>query len=259
MKKILKYLTFAFLLSVIGVGFGQSRHVIKTDAASPATKRVWLYPDYVTWWASDANVPLGIHYFGGAVGSSWPGATMLRDTANSLYYYDLPTDTTTVVFTRINTGNNSAFDQTVDVVLESYVNTYRFELWNQKLDNKTEGAFVSFSPVTTTVVSNFAATIDTSAEACTQALAQAAIDAYNNLATFEQHQYAALDVGSGQTGLDRLNYLKARYNIVTPLSSNVSPRSVATENTTTATLIIGALGVTSLAGYYFISKKKLFA
>ncbi len=253
MKKILKYLTFAFLLSVIGVGFGQSRHVIKTDAASPATKRIWAKIKNKGEWDS-AGAHTQIHYWGGTGATTHPGVDVNYDPTNDLVYYDVDPSHTHVLFARIS-PENTVWNQTPDLVIPNPLNNNIYYIDGYG----TTGGWGGFSFQTTKVVSDFAATIDTSAEACTQALAQAAIDAYNNLATFEQHQYAALDVGSGQTGLDRLNYLKARYNIVTPLSSNVSPRSVATENTTTATLIIGALGVTSLAGYYFISKKKLFA
>lgn len=87
--------------------------------------------------------------------------------------------------------------------------------------------------------------------------AQSAIDAYNDLPTFEQNQYAAVAVGDGQTGIDRLNYLKVFCNISTPIGSSVSGRVASKDSSATATVIISALVVSSLAGYYFISKKKI--
>lgn len=106
-------------------------------------------------------------------------------------------------------------------------------------------------------MANFAATLDTIAEICTKPLAQAAIEAYNNLSTFEQDQFDVLPVGNpedGMTGLDRLNYLKSRWNITTLLNARSIPES---EKTLSATLVIGSLGITSLLGYYFINKKRL--
>ncbi|MGI6714886.1 MAG: hypothetical protein ACOX3B_01680 [Bacilli bacterium] len=47
-------------------------------------------------------------------------------------------------------------------------------------------------------------------------------------------------------------------DIDTPIGSSVPGRIPSSDNSATATLIISALGVSSLAGYYFISKKKLF-
>lgn len=87
--------------------------------------------------------------------------------------------------------------------------------------------------------------------------AQSTIDAYNDLPTFEQNQYAALAMGHGQTGIDRLNYLKVFYNISTPIGSSVSRRVARKDSSATAKIIIGALVVSSLAGYYFIFKKKI--
>ena len=141
-----------------------------------------------------------------------------------------------------------------------HFNTRRVELWNSIGEGgKREFATAAFSPVTTTAVSAFAATMDTAAEACSVTAAQSGIDAYNDLPTFEQNQYEALAVGDGQTGIDRLNYLKVFYDISTPIGSSVSGRVASKDSSATATVIIGALVVSSLAGYYFISNKKTLA
>ena len=266
MKKLFKHLTFALLLGSLGFGLAQrNKDVVRADAASPTTHRVWVHTHYLEWWKND-DAETWLHYWGDdEPGTTWPGIKMNHDAANDLYYLDVPTTVESAVVARVGPGNTTVHNQTVDIDLITdgpHFNTRRVELWNSVKDFKNEFGTAPFNPVTTTAVSAFAATIDTDAEACSVEAAQAAIDAYNNLPTFEQNQYAALDVGGGKTGLDRLNYLKAFYNINTPINtpidSSVSGRIPSSDNSATATLIISALGVSSLAGYYFISKKKLF-
>ncbi len=262
MKKIVKMMV---VLGLLGGLFGivaTRTPEVKAEAANAETKRVWLHTTYVSWWDGDlANALVGVHYWGGTSSSDWAGVQMSKDNANNLWYFDVPSDTTTVKFTRIKASDPTGepFNKSVNTNLPVNPNLYRFELWNDTSDyGEQEGAWVEFTPDPTTIVANFAATIDTTGEACSAVAAQAAIDAYNDLPTFEQNQYAALDVGGGKTGMDRLNYLKAFYNIDTPIGSSVSGRIPSSDNSATATLIISALGVSSLAGYYFISKKKLF-
>ncbi len=261
MKKIVKMMAVLGLLSgLFGVVATRTLEV-KAEAANAETKRVWLHTTYVSWWDGDlANALVGVHYWGGTSGSDWAGVQMSKDNANNLWYFDVPSDTTTVKFTRIKVSDPTAepFNKSVNTNLPVNPNLSRFELWNDIVNGEQGGAWVDFTPATTTAVSAFAATIDTDAEACSVKAAQAAIDAYNDLPTFEQNQYAALLVGGGKTGMDRLNYLKDFYNINTPIGSSVSGRIPSSDNSATATLIISALGVSSLAGYYFISKKKLF-
>lgn len=264
MKKIFKYLSLALLLSVVGFGVAQkSNQVVRTEAASPTTKRVWVHTTYLTWWR-DAGAETRLHYWNASGDvTSWPGTLMTLDASNDLFYLDIQADITGAVIARVQPGTNNVWDQTVNLnITNGDLNTKRVELWTSKQGNHFEaGVGISFSPNTTTVVSNYAATIDTAAEACNATAAGDAIVYYNDsLATFEQRQYAALDVGGGKTGSDRLNYLKAFYNISTPI--HVPPAAVrmndSSETGMTAMIIIGGLSVVSLGGYFFISKKKLF-
>ena len=259
MKKIVKMMA---VLGLLGGLFGivATRTLeVKAEAANAETKRVWLHTTYVSWWDGDlANALVGVHYWGGTSGSDWAGVQMSKDNANNLWYFDVPSDTTAVKFTRIKASDPTAepFNKSVNTNLPVNPNLSRFELWNDIVNGEQGGAWVEFTPVPTTIVANFAATIDTSDEACSSLATQAAVNAYNALSTFEQNQFDDLDVGEGVTGLQRLNYLKSFYGIDTP--SSVSERIPSSDNSATATLIISALGVSSLAGYYFISKKKLF-
>ena len=116
------------------------------------------------------------------------------------------------------------------------------------------GVFVSFTPTATTVVANFAATIDTAGEACSSGAAQAAVNAYNALSTFEQDQFDALQVSPGVTGLQRLNFLKSFYGISTPLNQNMTQSN--NNKNVVAISIIGILSISAIAGYYFLKTKK---
>jgi len=253
MKKIVKMMAVLVLLSGLFGVVATRTPEVKAEAATTETSRLWAKIVNKDQWDSD-GASTYIHYWGGSSSTSWFGVPIKWDETNDLVYFDVPSDTTGVIFVRVNAAKNGVWNQTADLVATGHFDTWYFNLtgygggeWKNDL---TIG--------TTKIVSDFAATIDTTGEACSAVAAQAAIDAYNDLPTFEQNQYAALDVGGGKTGMDRLNYLKAFYNINTPIGSSVSGRIPSSDNSATATLIISALGVSSLAGYYFISKKKLF-
>ena len=267
MKKIVKMMAvLALLMGFIGVASTQ-KDTVQVEAATVETKRVWFYPDYVTWWENDTTgetptTAVGIHYWGGesVVGSRWAGTPMLKDAANDLWYYDVPLNTINVKFTRIKTADPTGepWNKSIDTEIPANSGQHRFELWNDETSGEYHGAWVPYAPVTTTIVKSFSDTIDTSGEACNATAAQTAVNTYNSLSTFEQNQFNDLDVGEGVTGLQRLNYLISFYGIDTPIGSSVPGRIPSSDNSATATLIISALGVSSLAGYYFISKKKLF-
>lgn len=265
MKKHIKLLS---LLAFVAGAFSLSAlpkedKVIETQAAATNTKRVWFYPDYVDWWASDlANAPLGIHYWGGSHSTTWPGARMLKDDANNLWYYDVPSDTTDVIFTRINNSKPTEhYNQSKTFPLENYANTYRCELWNnQDGYGHQDGAWVAtgthWNLVTTTKVSNLADSIATKALACSDTKAQQAVNTYNSFSTFEQNQFNELNVGGGVTGLQRLNYLKSFYNITTPLLTSDRKMNNKESDKTALAITIGLLGVSTFAGYYLVNRKK---
>ena len=230
----------------------------EVEAATVETKRVWLHTTYVSWWDGDlANALVGVHYWGGTSGSDWAGVQMSKDNANNLWYFDVPSDTTVVKFTRIKASDPTAepFNKSVNTNLPVNPNLYRFELWNSMLSGEQEGAWVGFTPVSTTIVVNFAATIDTADEACSADAVNTAIAAYNDLSTFEQDQFDDLSFGSpAKTGLETLNYLKSFYGIST--SSNANVLGTSTDRNIAIIVTVGALSLTSLAGFNFLSRKR---
>lgn len=257
MKKFIRFLSVAALLAGVFGVVATHKEAVIAEAANEETKRVWLHTTYVSWWDGDlANALVGVHYWGGTSGSDWAGVQMSKDNANNLWYFDVPSDTTTVKFTRIKASDPTVepFNKSVNTNLPVNPNLTRFELWNSTSSGEQEGAWVDFTPVTTTIVANFAATIDTDVEACSSQATQAAVDAYNALSTFEQDQFNVLNVGGGVTGLQRLNYLKSFYGIPTPLNQNITQSN--NDKNILAISIISVLSVSAIAGYYFLKTKK---
>ncbi|OQA78251.1 MAG: hypothetical protein BWY30_00789 [Tenericutes bacterium ADurb.Bin239] len=263
MKKIIKILTVSLLFGA--VAFGVKTAVNKQDAvrteASSLTKWVWMKNSITADWDKD-GAATAIHYWGGATGTAWPGVLVKWDQNNEKCYYDLPNDVTHYMFIRVSgDGTQDWGAKTADLTYTDSVGKY-FDLTGPIVwgGGTTPGSFVAFpagQPYTTVVVNNFHLSINTAAGACSATKAQAAINTFNdNLTTFEQNQYKAMDVGGGKTGLDRLNYLKARYGITTPLAG--SPVRITDDEKTAmfAILTISGLGILSLGGYFFLKKKQ---
>ena len=266
MDKKLKALGLIFSIAplalVIGVGVfvSSTRQISDANAATVETKRVWMQNSITSTWDAD-GAGTAIHYWGGSQGTTFPGVRVNWDAANSLVYFDLPSDVTTYMFVRVS-GSDPISDwgaKTADLSYADSVGKY-FDLtgpiaWGGAT---TPGSFVAFTPDTTTVVAAFAATIDTSAEACSKSAAVAAVDAYNAMSSFEQNQFDALLFGTpARTGSQTLEYLRSFYNISTPLNSNFAVETL--NNGTPMIIAISVLSFATLAGImlFRFSKKSI--
>ncbi|MFA5421872.1 MAG: hypothetical protein WC344_03665 [Bacilli bacterium] len=246
----------AVMAAGIGATLSSISPASEVEAASTNTKRVWMKNSITSTWDAD-GAGTAIHYWGGTSGTAWPGVRCNWDAANSLVYYDIPDDVTTYMFVRVS-GSDPISDwgaKTGDLVYTNSVGNY-FNLtgpiaWGGAT---TPGSFVSFTPSTTTIVQALAATIDTDDEACSRPAAQAAVNTYNSLSTFEQNQFNALIIADGKNGSQLLNYLIDFYGITTLLNANY----IGSPNDRNIGLIIAVsvLGLTSLTGLYFVSRKR---
>lgn len=257
MKKLLKLLTAGLMIGAVALGVSQlkSEEPVRTEASAP-TKRVWLDFHELTWWGNDPDESIvGIHYWGGSSSSTYAGVAMTKDNANNLWYYDVPSDTTSILFSRIKKSTpNDVFNKTEDIALESNVNTIKHRLLNKTGDYGHHLTnTLSFSPAITDKVNVLHESINTKAKACGETAAETAIMSYNAMPTFEQNQYATMDVGGGVTGLQRLNYLKNFYELGIVIGAvRTKPKE---DRATIAILAIGGLSVLSLGGYFFLKKK----
>ncbi len=214
-KKTLLATLTTFMVGGVVLSANQNTSQFEPQAANPETKRIWAIARE-TWWFNDGAA----FVVETKVGSTYQWLSMQQDTNNVntgggtysgnnsiAYYVDIPTNIEQVQFGRGVNFNN--------------INTTGFINYSSGMNYVFSGSVTvdnSFNFSTTVVVSNFNNSYNDAVEVCTFAGASNAIDAYNNLKTFEQNQYDVLDVGAGVTGLQRLQYLKDFYSISTALN-----------------------------------------
>lgn len=100
MKKIVKMMAVLGLLSGLFAVVATRTPEVKVEAATVATKRVWMKNSITSTWDAD-GAGTAIHYWGGSQGTDWPGVRVSWDPANELVYFDLPADVTTYMFVRV--------------------------------------------------------------------------------------------------------------------------------------------------------------
>jgi len=202
----------------------QNTSQFEPQAAITETKRIWAI-SRVWYWFSDGTIfSVGTRK---SDGTGYTTYSMTQDINNVdtdggafsgnfsiAYYVDVPTDVAQVEFFRQNPNQNAA-DRYNYTGFSNYSIGMKYVYEDNGIKVSTHASF-SFS--TTKIVSDYAAELDKSAGVCSAGAAQTAVDDYNLLATFEQNQFDALNVGGGVTGLQRLQYLKDFYNISTALN-----------------------------------------
>jgi len=227
------------------------------EAATYETRRVWAtITSDPTWWTNDGALTY-IYYWQVREGQSdyttlsWPGVQMLTDSANGFMYYDVLSWYTSFKLVRVVGGVDQ--NQTAGDPLGFVQSTFLCTISTPS--NVLTQTWTTPTFATTTIVSDFAATIDTSTEACSLVAAQAAVNAYNAMSTFEQDQFDALTVSEGVTGLQRLNYLRTYWNISTTLNvSNVD--SVLDDKSIIGIIMVGVIGLTTIGCFYFLTRKR---
>ena len=123
-KGLLISTTLAMLLGVgVAVGAHQAKEVKEAKAESTTIYCKMVYD----WWTVD-GAAIGVHYWGGtSAGTSWPGARMEKVTTDyGVYKYNVPSDVSGFMFTRIN-GSGDVADwgaKTADLSFETGKNLY---------------------------------------------------------------------------------------------------------------------------------------
>lgn len=122
-KKLLGGGLLATVLA-LGVGAGlavrsESQDFKQADASvvDSGKKRIYFDAWNINWIFNNDHV-LKIHYFGGSSSSSWPGVQM-TDVVNrygrDMYFYDVPDDTKSVIFTRSPSASSTEATNRWDV------------------------------------------------------------------------------------------------------------------------------------------------
>lgn len=99
-------------------------------AYTGTTRRIYLDISSYNWWddQDDSQNTARIHYWGGSSSSSWPGVMMNIQTANSLLYYDVPIDTTSIIFLRCKHNAGDPYNnenRTGDISLQGDKNQWK--------------------------------------------------------------------------------------------------------------------------------------
>lgn len=254
MKKKKTFLSLAVALFIAPLVFSAvspKSKPVEVNAAATNTKRIWASIEHKHEWDSSGAVSY-IHYWGGTPSTNFPGVPAIWDAVNDKIYYDVPADTKNVLFVRVSSGGD-VWNQTADLTATGHFDNWYMPIYNYG-QHSFDNNWATFTPKTTTIVQSLADSINTKAKACSSTTVTTAISTYNGLSTFEQNQFNALQVGDGFTGAQRLAYLMAFYNITTPLS--VIEKTKNEDNSLMATIIIGVIGLSTLAGYYFLQRKK---
>ena len=75
--------------------------------ATPATKTIYC-KNVQSWWTQD-GAAVGVHYWGGATSTTWPGVRMDSVPGEAgTWKYDVPTDITGIMFVRVNGSGDIA-------------------------------------------------------------------------------------------------------------------------------------------------------
>jgi len=252
LKKITTAIVSLTMIGTVMISVGiASNDDIRTEAATTETSRLWAKIVNKDQWDS-AGASTYIHYWGGSSSTSWYGVPIKWDATNDFVYFDVPSNTTSVIFVRVNDTKTGVWNQTADLVA-----TGHFDTWYFNLTGYGGGEWKNDITIQTTkIVSDYANTIDTSGEACNAPAAQAAVNAYNAMSTYEQNQFDTLNVGGGFTGLQRLNFLKSFYSISTPLNASENIGSV-TPKESGLLIIIAMITAAGLGLLPFIVKRKI--
>lgn len=269
MKKGIKKLALFSLLGALIFGFASSispTKSLKVGAAAPQThRRVYAYitGDWDNREGNDNR--MFIHYWGGSSGTDWNSkqqmTRVLNDYWRGLFYYDVPSDVTDVLFAAFtgDVGKNS--NQSVNVAISSLFPSGEFRAaevgsWVKDEDKRT----VSFKTGIGMSTSQFGVMLG-HVDTCSpnHAYGFNSYPQIDALITSKSTLNRDAKVTNGPKESNaptigaKLDYMQSLYNEDQGIGSGLNIDN--STSSLTATIIIGAIGITTLAGYYFITKK----
>jgi LPXTG-motif cell wall-anchored protein len=254
-------------LSAICAGFAVGTIASTQKAAEPTLAattdhaRIYVYlgNNWTDWSSSDFY----IHYWGGTTGSTWascPKMTkVVSDYYQGLWYYDLPSDTTTVLF-KTGTGDVSNANETEDLSISTYqVSQYVFFV---KSDTSTNGKRWWDKATTAGMNSGQLAAVLGTIHVCDvdTGYGYNAWPQLNSLfvtpSTGRDDSTSLTNWNSDTTTLgNTINRIQANYTAAHPSPAAV----VKTNDDSSYPLVLGglaAIAVLAAGSYFFIRKKK---
>jgi LPXTG-motif cell wall-anchored protein len=246
-------------------------------ASSSSTRRVWIRPNFDSWYESSAVTAL--RAWGGTAGSETIySTTSVYNTLNSLYYWyaDMPVDVTGFQAVRLSPSDNSIWSYSANfepdnstqiVFINSYSgNTYGTidsPLMTAELAAKMVEGYTTCSDsvingygvgnyIRDNIYNKMASDVKTTFE--TTSISDYSYDQYN--ANAETDKYTGLTKGSTTTAGSKYARIMALYTAAHPSGA----AAVSTTSDSASTLVLGGIaGVAVLAagGYFFVRKKKV--
>lgn len=271
MKKLNTILTLVALSFGI-FGFLQRNETkeIKTAASTPQThRRVYAFIEGDWDNREGDHNRMFIHYWGGSSGTDWnskPQMTrVLDDYWRGLFYYDVPVDVTTVLFAAFTGEVGKDSNQSDDVNISSLFPSGGFRAakvgsWVNDGNKRTVSIETEIGMSTAqfgavlghidTCSSNHAYGFNSYPQIDALITSKSSIDR-NAKVTNGPKESNAPTIGA------KLDYMQYMYS--EDQGSGSSVNIVDQPTNLNSTLIIGLLGITTLAGYYFLSRKKKVA
>lgn len=115
------------LALVLGLGVAGGLSLAKKNVkAVEAAGTVTVYCKMTYGWWTTADAAIGVHYWGGDSSTSWPGVRMSPSTEYNVWKASVPSNSTGLMFTRINGSGTEAYwsHKTGDLTLQSDKNLY---------------------------------------------------------------------------------------------------------------------------------------
>lgn len=261
MKKIVKMMALLSLLSGLFGIVATRTPEVKAEAATTQTqRRVYVYLE----GAWDNAGRMFIYYWGGTTGTTWascPEMTkVVSDYWQGLFFYDVPIDVTAFLV-KDSTGNVSKnSNQSDDIAISSLfpITDYKVAAVKGWVSDDAKRAVVAADNAP--VSSLQAAAILNNINSCSTSYASGfnawpqLNDLFISPSTLVGSTVVTDNFGGDTTITNKTAWLQAKYSLD---GGSSSQRIFDTpQNNVMAVAIIGVLGVSAIAGYYFLKTKK---
>ncbi|MFA5659994.1 MAG: hypothetical protein WC968_01170 [Bacilli bacterium] len=269
MKKIIKYLTLAFLAGSFAFGLAQNkRSEVRIDAATQTDRRIYVYLEGA-WDGTD----MYIHYWGGtSPGTTWASCPImtrvLSDYWQGMYYYDIPADVTEFLVKNATGNVTKASNQSVNILVSNLMVEENHKIvavkgWTADSSNR----LVGFSDTAPGNSGQIAAILN-HINSCSDSFASGynawpqINDLFIESSALDLNTVVIDNFGPDTTIGNKITYLEMQYT--TDGSGNTTGGgggglrvTPSEDNSMIATVTIGLIGLSSLLGYHFINKKRI--